>query len=191
LIDEAKLEAARLLEYLSPYVERGVPIVGLEPSCVFTIKDELPSLLPGKQSQELADHVQLLESYLLAEHQVGRLNFKFKTTESEKVLLHGHCHQKAFDAMDSTVKLLQSVPGIEVETIPSSCCGMAGSFGYQAENYEVSIQMAELSLLPRIRQVAAGDHIAACGTSCRHQIEHGSGRMALHPISLLRNWCIS
>ncbi len=191
LIDEAKQEAARLLENLSPYVERGVPIVGLEPSCVFTIKDELPSLLPGKQSQELADHVQLLESYLLAEHQVGRLNFKFKTTESEKVLLHGHCHQKAFDAMDSTVKLLQSVPEIEVETIPSSCCGMAGSFGYQAENYEVSIQMAELSLLPRIRQVAAGDHIAACGTSCRHQIEHGSGRMALHPISLLRNWCIS
>ena len=152
LIDEAKLEATRLLENLSHYVEREVPIVGLEPSCVFTIKDELPSLLPGTQAQKLADHVQLLEEYLITENDAGRLSLKFRTSEPEKVLLHGHCHQKAFDAMDCTIKLLESVPGIEVETIHSGCCGMAGSFGYQAEHYEISMEMAELSLLPHIRQ---------------------------------------
>ena len=191
LIDEAKLEATRLLENLSPYVEREVPIVGLEPSCVFTIKDELPSLLPGPQSQKLADHVQLLEEYLITENDAGRLSLKFRTSEPEKVLLHGHCHQKAFDAMDSTIKLLENVPGIEVETINSGCCGMAGSFGYQAENYEVSMEMAELSLLPRIRQATANEHIVACGTSCRHQIEHGSGRSVRHPISVLRHRCLT
>ena len=191
LIDEAKLEATRLLENLSPFVERGVPIVGLEPSCVFTIKDELPVLIPGEKSQKLAEHVQLLEEYLMTEKNAGRLSLKFRTSGPEKVLLHGHCHQKAFDALDSTIKLLESVPGIEVETIPSSCCGMAGSFGYQAEHYEVSMEMAELSLLPRIRQAASSEQIAACGTSCRHQIEHGSGRSVRHPISVLRHWCLT
>ncbi len=187
LIDEAKREATLLLESLTPYVERGVPIVGLEPSCVFTIKDELPVLIPGEPSKRLAEHVQLLEEYLVTEKNAGRLNLKFRTTGHEKVLLHGHCHQKAFDAVDSTVKLLESVPGIEVETIPSSCCGMAGSFGYQAEHYEVSMEMAELSLLPRVRQAKASEQIAACGTSCRHQIEHGSGRSVQHPLSVLRH----
>ena len=189
LIDEAKLEAGRLLENLSPYVDRGVPIVGLEPSCVFTIKDELPALISGKPSKRLAEHVQLLEEYLITEKNAGLLDLKFHTSGPEKVLLHGHCHQKAFDAVDSTIKLLEGVPGVEVETIPSGCCGMAGSFGYQAEHYEVSMEMAELSLLPRIRQANANEHIAACGTSCRHQIEHGSGRSVRHPISVLRHWC--
>jgi Fe-S oxidoreductase len=187
LIDEAKREATLLLESLTPYVERGVPIVGLEPSCVFTIKDELPVLILGEPSKRLAEHVQLLEEYLVTEKNAGRLNLKFRATGHEKVLLHGHCHQKAFDAVDSTVKLLESVPGIEVETIPSSCCGMAGSFGYQAEHYEVSMEMAELSLLPRVRQAKASEQIAACGTSCRHQIEHGSGRSVQHPLSVLRH----
>ena len=191
LIDEAKLEAGRLLENLLPYAERGVPIVGLEPSCVFTIKDELTSLLPGPQAQKLADHVQLLEEYLITENDAGRLSLKFRTSEPEKVLLHGHCHQKAFDALDCTNKLLESVPGIEVETIQSGCCGMAGSFGYQAEHYEVSMEMAELSLLPRIRQATSNESIAACGTSCRHQIEHGSGRSVRHPISVLRHRCLT
>ena len=93
--------------------------------------------------------------------------------------------------MDCIIKLLESVPGIEVETINSGCCGMAGSFGYQTEHYEVSMEMAELSLLPRIRQATANEHIAACGTSCRHQIEHGSGRSVRHPISVLRHRCLT
>ena len=90
--------------------------------------------------------------------------------------------------MDATVRLMEKA-GIEVETIPSSCCGMAGSFGYQSENYQVSMEMAELSLLPRVRKASAGERVAASGTSCRHQIQHGSGRTAQHPISLLRGRC--
>ena len=188
LIDEAKNEASKLVDNLSPYMEQGLPILGLEPSCVFTIKDELPALLPGEKAKKLSENVQMLDEYLLNEQRLGVLNLEFSQSEAEKILLHGHCHQKAFDSMDSTVSLMENA-GIEVETIPSSCCGMAGSFGYQSENYKVSMQMAELSLLPRLRKAADGEKIAASGTSCRHQIQHGSGLNAIHPISLLRGKC--
>ncbi len=188
LIDEAKNEASKLVDNLSPYMEQGLPILGLEPSCVFTIKDELPALLPGEKAKKLSENVQMLDEYLLNEQRLGVLNLEFSQSGAEKILLHGHCHQKAFDSMDSTVSLMENA-GIEVETIPSSCCGMAGSFGYQSENYKVSMQMAELSLLPRVRKAADGEKIAASGTSCRHQIQHGSGLNAIHPISLLRGKC--
>ena len=176
------------MDALSTYLERGVPIVGIEPSCVFTIKDELPALLQGEKAQKLAELVQMLDEYLLYEYRSGDLQLEFNASGTEKVLLHGHCHQKAFDTLDSTVRLLES-SGIEVETIPSSCCGMAGSFGYQSENYQVSMEMAELSLLPRIRKASTGERVAASGTSCRHQIKHGSELNAQHPISLLRQRC--
>ena len=130
----------------------------------------------------------MLDEYLLNEHSSGDLQLEFNASGSEKVLLHGHCHQKAFDSVDATVRLMENA-GIEVETIPSSCCGMAGSFGYQSENYQVSMEMAELSLLPRLRKASAGERVAASGTSCRHQIQHGSGLTAQHPISLLRGRC--
>ena len=130
----------------------------------------------------------MLDEYLLNEHSSGLLKLKFNESRTQKVLLHGHCHQKAFDALDDTVRLMESA-GIEVETIPSSCCGMAGSFGYQSENYQISMEMAELSLLPRVRKASAGERVAASGTSCRHQIQHGSGLTAQHPISLLRQRC--
>ena len=138
--------------------------------------------------QKLADHVQMLDEYLFNEHSSGELQLEFNQSGTEKVLLHGHCHQKAFDSMNATVRMMENA-GVEVETIPSSCCGMAGSFGYQSENYQVSIEMAELSLLPRVRKASAGERVAASGTSCRHQIEHGSGLTAQHPISLLRRRC--
>ena len=138
--------------------------------------------------QKLADHIQMLDEYLLNEHSSGLLKLEFNESETEKVLLHGHCHQKAFDSVDATVMLMEKA-GIEVETIPSSCCGMAGSFGYQSENYQVSMEMAELSLLPRLRKANAAETFATSGTSCRHQIEHGSGLTAQHPISLLRKRC--
>jgi len=189
LIDEAKYEAERLVENLSPFVDLGIPIVGLEPSCILTIKDELPSLVPGLKSQKLAENVQLLDEYLVEEKKAGRLQLEYKISEPKKVLLHGHCHQKAFDSLNSTVKLLESIEGIEVEIIDSSCCGMAGAFGYQSENYEFSMEMAELSLLPRIRQATDKEIITTSGTSCRQQIKHGSGRSVQHPISLLRNFC--
>ena len=160
----------------------------MEPSCVFTIKDELPALLPGEKAKKLAEHVQMLDEYLLNEHSSGELELEFNESDREKVLFHGHCHQKAFDSMDATVRLMEKA-GIEVEAIPSSCCGMAGSFGYQSENYQVSMEMAELSLLPRVRKASAGERVAASGTSCRHQIQHGSGLTAQHPISLLKRRC--
>ena len=189
MIDEAKYEAERLVENLSPFVDLGIPIVGLEPSCILTIKDELPSLVPGLKSQKLAENVQLLDEYLVEEKKAGRLQLEYKISEPKKDLLHGHCHQKAFDSLNSTVKLLESIEGIEVEIIDSSCCGMAGAFGYQSENYEFSMEMAELSLLPRIRQATDKEIITTSGTSCRQQIKHGSGRSVQHPISLLRNFC--
>ena len=138
--------------------------------------------------QKLAEHIQMLDEYLLNEQSYGRLKLEFNASGREKVLFHGHCHQKAFNSMDATVKLMENA-GIEVETIPSSCCGMAGSFGYQSENYQVSMEMAELSLLPRLRKASSGENVAASGTSCRHQIHHGSGLNAQHPISLLRQRC--
>ena len=138
--------------------------------------------------QKLADHVQMLDEYLLNEKSYGRLNLEFNESDREKVLFHGHCHQKAFDSMDATVRLMEKA-GIEVEAIPSSCCGMAGSFGYQSENYQVSMEMAELSLLPRVRKATTAEKVVASGTSCRHQIQHGSGLNAIHPISLLRGKC--
>ena len=190
LIDEARIEAKRLLENLSPYVERGIPIVGLEPSCVFTIKDELPILIPCEKSQKLANNMRLLEEYFFQEIKVGRLKLESKISGKKKILLHGHCHQKAFDALNYSVELLESVEGIEVETISSSCCGMAGAFGYQSENYDVSMQMAELSLLPRIRKAGENEIVTASGTSCRQQIKHGAGCSVEHPISILRKLCI-
>ena len=160
----------------------------METSCVVTIKDELPALLHGEKARKLAEYVQMLDEYLLNEHSSGDLQLEFNESGSEKVLFHGHCHQKAFDSLDATVKMMENA-GIEVETIPSSCCGMAGSFGYQSENYQVSMEMAELSLLPRVRKTSAGERVAASGTSCRHQIQHGSGLTAQHPVSLLRQRC--
>jgi Fe-S oxidoreductase len=170
LVEEAKREARRMVEALS----RGVPIVGLEPSCLFGLRDEY--LVLGARG--LAKHAFLLEEFLAAHP--GRLRFR---EMNEEVLLHGHCHQKAFDAMPAVQKVLGMVPGLKVKPIEASCCGMAGSFGYEAEHYEVSMKMAELSLLPEIRKSKA--RVLADGTSCRHQIADGAGREAVHVARLL------
>jgi Fe-S oxidoreductase len=175
LVDEAKREAARMQDTLAPYVARGIPIVGLEPSCLFSLRDEFPVMGFAK----LARSALLFEEFLAREP--GRL--KLKETKKD-VLLHGHCHQKAFDAMPAVHKVLSQVPGLKTTTIETSCCGMAGSFGYEAEHYEVSMKMAELSLLPAIRK-APQALLVADGTSCRHQIEHGAARQAVHVARVL------
>jgi Fe-S oxidoreductase len=172
LIDEARREARRFIGAVLPFAERGVPIVGLEPSCLFSLRDEFSVLLP--EGRALAGKAFLFEEFLA--QQPGRLAFR---ETKQKVLLHGHCHQKAFDAMPAVEKLLRTVPGVEVSTVQTSCCGMAGSFGYEAEHYAASMKMGELSLLPAVRQ--AGDAlVVADGTSCRQQIAHGAGRDAIH-----------
>jgi FAD/FMN-containing dehydrogenase/Fe-S oxidoreductase len=185
LVDEAKTEARRTIEALKPYVERGVPVVGLEPSCVLGLRDEFLSMHPAGEAAEVALHSYLFEEFLACEMDAGRLKLDFKPLPQKKALLHGHCHQKAFAVMPDVVRVLKLVPGLAVETIESSCCGMAGAFGYEAAHYDVSMKMAELSLLPRVRAAGADELIVADGTSCRHQIHDGTGRPALHVARVL------
>jgi FAD/FMN-containing dehydrogenase/Fe-S oxidoreductase len=179
LVDEAKHEARRFVDALAPYAQRGVPIVGLEPSCLFSLRDEFGAMLPGGGA--LAEKAFLLEEFL--SRHLDRLRFR---ETKQKVLLHGHCHQKAFDAMPSVEKVLRAVPGVELSTVQTSCCGMAGSFGYEAEHYGISLEMAELALLPAVRRASAAV-LVADGTSCRQQIEHGTGRRALHVARFLES----
>ena len=185
LVDEARTEARRVIETLKPYVERGVPVVGLEPSCLLTLRDEFAAVLPGGETAELAGRAMLFEEFLAAENDAGRLRLPLKPLAQQRLLLHGHCHQKAFDQVPSVENVLRLIPGAEVELIKSGCCGMAGSFGYETEHYETSMKMAELDLLPRVRKADGKTLIVADGTSCRTQIKHGSGRDALHVARVL------
>ena len=173
LVDEARVEARRTLAALQPHVERGLPIIGLEPSCLYTLRDEFKSMLPGAETDALAVRAVLFEEFLAVEQRAGRLNLKLQALPQKKALLHGHCHQKAFGAMSSVEQVLRLVPELNVETVESSCCGMAGAFGYEAEHYEISMKMAEASLLPALRAAGADTLIVADGTSCRHQIHDG------------------
>jgi Fe-S oxidoreductase len=182
LVDEAKAEARRTLDALGPAVQRGVPVIGLEPSCLFSFRDEFTVMLPGAES--LAANSYLFEEFLAKEADAGRLSLNLKRQE-KTALLHGHCHQKAFAAMPAISKVLGMVPGLKVQTIETSCCGMAGSFGYEAEHYDVSMKMAELALLPAIRSASPEAVIIADGTSCRHQIADGANRTALHAARVL------
>ena len=185
LVEEARAEARRVIETLRPYVERGAPIVGLEPSCLLTLRDEFAAMLPGGETAQLAGRAMLFEEFLAAENDAGRLNLPLKALAQERLLLHGHCHQKAFDQISSVENVLRLIPGAEVELIESGCCGMAGSFGYEAEHYETSMKMAELDLLPRVRKADGNSLIVADGTSCRTQIKHGAGRDAMHVARVL------
>ncbi|MBV9430643.1 MAG: 4Fe-4S dicluster domain-containing protein, partial [Hyphomicrobiales bacterium] len=183
-IDAARREAKRSLAALAPFAERGVPIIGLEPSCLFSFRDEFLALGMGDAAQRLANRAVMLEEFLAREAQDGTLNLTFVPTR-RKALLHTHCHQKAFGIESSVIAALKLVPGLEVDTLASSCCGMAGSFGYRAKTASVSKAMGELTLLPAVRAAASDAIIVADGTSCRHQIADGSGRKAVHVARVL------
>ncbi len=185
LLDEAKVEVTRMLDTLMPFVERGVPIIGLEPSCLLTLRDEYVALMPGADTEALAESSFLLEEFLAAEHDAGRLNLKLKAIASKQALLHGHCHQKAFAVMSPVQKVLSLIPELQVNTIDSSCCGMAGSFGYEKEHYDSSMQMGALSLFPAVKEADQDVLLIADGISCRGQISHGTGRQALHVVRAL------
>ncbi len=186
LVQEARAELGRLVAALEPYVERGIPIVGLEPSCLLSLRDELLSLMPVGETGAVSLDAYLFEEFLDAQAQAGRLRLALRPLRERHALLHGHCHQKAFDVMSSVERVLGLVPELEVETVVSSCCGMAGAFGYEAEHYDVSMRMAEASLLPRLRMADDATLIVADGTSCRHQIHDGSGRAAMHVACVLQ-----
>lgn len=183
--DKARAEARRSLDHLMPFVERGVTIVGLEPSCLLTLRDEFLQYGFGDEAVRLSESALLFEEFLVRAQEAGELSLDLKPLEQPRAMLHGHCHQKAFDALRPVERVLSWIPGLEVETIESSCCGMAGSFGYEVEHYDASLQMAELSLLPAIRERGEGAVLVADGTSCRHQIHDGSGREAVHVARLL------
>jgi FAD/FMN-containing dehydrogenase/Fe-S oxidoreductase len=184
LVEEARAEMRATLAALGPYVERGLPVVGLEPSCLFTMRDEFAALLPGV-TDALAAKALLLEELLWREHAAGRLRLALRSNGTRRALLHGHCHQKAFGAMAAVTGCLGLVPDLAFEVVESSCCGMAGAFGYEAEHHATSLRMAELSLLPAVRAVAPDTVVIADGTSCRQQIRDGSGREAVHVARVL------
>jgi Fe-S oxidoreductase len=184
LVDKAREEARRLVAAALPFAKRGVPVVGLEPSCILTLRDELGAMLPGEDAAALAAQGMLLEEFLAREAEAGRLDLTLKPIGS-RAYLHGHCHQKAFGVMGAVETVLKLVPELEVKTIASSCCGMAGPFGYQAETYEVSMKMGELSLLPAMRRAEDDAILVADGTSCRQQIADGTGRKAVHVARVL------
>lgn len=184
LVDKARAELKRVVETLAPFAERGIPIVGLEPSCLLTLRDELQSLRSDSAAKIIGSNALLFEEFLVREAEAGRLQLELGAVAG-MAHVHGHCHQKSFGAFAPVEKILRLVPGLKVETIQSSCCGMAGAFGYGAETYDASMQMAEASLLPAVRKADPDALIVADGTSCRHQIADGTGRSALHVARVL------
>jgi Fe-S oxidoreductase len=184
LVDQAREEMSRLLEAVEG---RDAAIVGIEPSCLLTLRDELGVVMKDDRTKPLAERSFLFEEFLAGEARRGELRLPLRKDGKQQAYLHGHCHQKALGTMPDVVAALQLVPGLSVKTIESSCCGMAGAFGYQKDHYEVSMRMAERSLLPAVRGAPADALIVADGTSCRHQIEDGAGRRATHVARVLQS----
>jgi FAD/FMN-containing dehydrogenase/Fe-S oxidoreductase len=184
MIAEARREAERSVAALHPFAVRGVPIVGLEPSCLFSFRDEIPALLRTPEAEEVGKAAVLFEEFVAAEAKAGRLSLPLGAVKA-KAVLHGHCHQKAFGAMGAVEGTLRLIPELDVQTVESSCCGMAGAFGYHADTVDTSLAMAELSLLPAVRKAPDDAIIVADGTSCRHQIADGAGREAVHVARVL------
>ena len=184
LVEEAKVEAQRLIKALLPYAQQGLPIIGLEPSCLLTLRDEIPALLPSADTALLARQARMLEEYIADQEDNPDFDLPL-SSPAPKVLLHGHCHQKAMGIMSSIEKTLARLPDTEVETVETSCCGMAGSFGYGVDTHEVSRKMAEADLAPAVRRAEASTLIVADGTSCRHQVSDTTGRKPIHVARLL------
>jgi Fe-S oxidoreductase len=183
MVEQAKARLSTLIAALQPFAAAGVPVVGLEPSCLLTLRDEALALGLGEPARQVAAQALLFEEYLARETQSGRLKLALRGVD-KPILLHGHCHQKAFGAVEPVMQVLRLIPGAQPKLIESSCCGMAGSFGYDEKHYEVSMAMAEQSLLPALRQQPDAI-VVADGTSCRHQVAHGAQREAVHVARLL------
>ncbi|MCS6770402.1 MAG: FAD-binding protein [Kiritimatiellae bacterium] len=172
----------------APFDSEGIPLLGAEPSALLTLRDEYPQLVRGEAQRaaaRLSERVRLIDEFLAEELDLGRLDRTLFRPLQQTVHLHVHCHQKALSSPTVTFRLLRELAGADVRLIPAGCCGMAGSFGYERDHYNLSMQIGELVLFPYIRQVPESDRIAATGTSCRHQIRDGTGRIAVHPVELL------
>jgi FAD/FMN-containing dehydrogenase/Fe-S oxidoreductase len=186
LVGQARDRASNLVDRVAG---RG-PVVGVEPSCLLTLRDEYAAILPGDpRAQAVAAATSLPEELLLQAVADGRL--ALRPMAGTRILFHGHCHQKAVTGTAATVALLRAIPGAEVTEVDAGCCGMAGSFGFEAEHYDLSMRIGELRLFPAVRAEPAATVIAASGVSCRQQIAHGTGRAARHPLEIVRSALVS
>ena len=188
LIRKAKAIANKNIELLSPLISEETPLIGIEPSAILTFRDEYIDLADDanfEKAKQLAKNVFLVDEFIAREIDKGRISKDSFTKEKKEIKLHGHCQQKALSSVAPSVKLLSLPENYTVSTIPSGCCGMAGSFGYEKEHYDLSMQIAEMVLLPTVRKQSNDVIIAAPGTSCRHQVKDGTGRKAMHPVEIL------
>jgi Fe-S oxidoreductase len=189
LLAAARRQAALSTSQLYPLADSGLPIVFFEPSCFSAIREDVPSLLRGdaqRRAQLVADRSLLFEEFLEGECQADRAQLDFESGPS-RILLHGHCHQKAMGRVAPAKALLSRIPGSTVVDLDSGCCGMAGSFGYHRDHFELSRTIGERRLLPAARSLGQGVVLVASGTSCRHQIADFTDARALHPAELLRS----
>jgi Fe-S oxidoreductase len=188
LVRKAKQIANRNIRIFDALISAEKPLIGIEPSAILTFRDEYPELADDDQldaAQRLAQQSFYIDEFLSREMELGHIRKDQFKTATRKIIFHGHCQQKSVGSAGATVKVLSFPEGYTVETIPSGCCGMAGSFGYEKEHYDVSMQIGELVLLPKVRQHQGQCTVAAPGTSCRHQIKDGTGEKALHPVEIL------
>lgn len=188
LVREARTFAVRNVELLADVITAKAPLIGIEPSAILGFRDEYPDLVPDEllaDAQALAKNALLIDEFIAREIDAGRIARDAFVARAQAIKLHGHCHQKALSSLVPTVKMLELPAGYKVTVIPSGCCGMAGSFGYEEEHFEISQQIGELVLFPTLRRTPEDTLVAAPGTSCRHQIKDGLGRIALHPVEIL------
>ncbi len=184
MVERARANARINVERLAPYAEKGIPIVGFEPSCILTFRDEYPDLLKGPEVLKVAANTFLFDEFIAQAREAGRFDARF-AAGPPTILLHGHCHQKAAVGVEPSVAALRLIPGARVTVVDSGCCGMAGSFGYEKEHYEISMAIGARRLFPAVKVQLPDAVIAAAGVSCRAQIAQGTGRKALHPVEIL------
>ena len=185
LLENARRVARRNVEALAPLVAEGAAVVGCEPSCLLTLRDEYLDLLSGPEVEQVAKQSFLLEEFLCRLRDAGELDLRFRA-DQKKILVHGHCHQKAQIGTSSTLRALRMAPGYEVTEVNSGCCGMAGSFGFEKEHYEISEAIAGLRLTPAVQAASPDTEIVITGVSCRQQIGHFTGRQPRHAVEVLR-----
>jgi Fe-S oxidoreductase len=184
LLDTALSLARHNIALLAPYARKGIPITGCEPSVMAMLVDEYPDLVPGEDTEAIAQQTMMFEAFIVQGVESGEIQLNLDQRQRQ-VLYHGHCQQKAVFGVENTLKMLRLIPGCTVEMVESGCCGMAGSFGYEQEHYDLSIQLAEMALAPAVRAASSETIICASGTSCREQIHHTTGKHALHPVEVL------
>ena len=185
LMDKAKASARINVDTIYPYIENGAKLVGIEPSCILSFKDDYADLLgDDAKAKTIADNTMLIEEFVLYAQNEQGATLEFKHSP-ENILFHGHCHQKALVGTRPAMQVLNSIPNCNVKEVQTGCCGMAGSFGMEKEHYDTSMKIGEIALFPAVRSQESDFEMVAEGISCRQQIEHGTGKQAKHLVELL------